>query len=921
MFFYWFFHWFWWFFPCFYWFSNLFLLIFPLFLLIFPMFFIDFSNVFIDFTNVFLHFSTVFLHVSNVFMWFLHCFYGYFQCFCWFFMDFPMFFFDVSNVFIDCSIDFDDFSHVFIDFPICFIDFSTVFIDFSIDFVDFSDVFIDFTNVFLCFSTVFLHVSNVFMWFLHCFYGYFQCFCWFFMDFPMFFFDFSNVFPLFLWLVPMTPSDGPGGNRYPPSPNCNTVHNPAKPPSRNTLSPRGERDLRTTVQLCPPDPLFSLRSHKATSQPAGLPFVMKFCNHPRRRNRSPRRCHLFLVPKPSANRRMRASVETSCSSLKCLNFRHQRASIFRICAVNGGPASPRVSSASIVQRGQVHWNAQDLKIFLRRLDGFNSSSSLMYEMQTSSPSVMDLRAMKRISLSALVRMAAFGLQLWFAQATCSKRAAESWMRPEQQTSRMERSWSSCFWNASSSILTPGGRFVGQYNLRIFCCTARGNMSKADIAFCAVSKAPVDPRSQTSNGFSLSITSPALTLLVAWSFLGPRLVPCLASPPIPSIPSISSLISSLTTFSLCADRPTMDRMDPAIVRAEQIRLVWLRPLRLRPHSVHFHRLADLHGDLVSHGRGSATASIAYQSQKHVHIWAVLHSFAFFSDFPKHVRRNILLRALLLHLIICNRQIQVIEQARRRLKDVQTVDVTWCGQTMSEHLHWSKRGTPRVKARRFHPCRGSQWNLNRLPTSSNSVRFETVREPNRNQSKTIKVDLDTFGLIWSDMSRLRWPIPTLKELFDQFRCIWEVLCTRCSISCSTSLRATEKCCATAAVLCYSCYQLLSAAISCYQLSTLEQNQRCVWFWTNHPLTVHLYLQCWQNNARDFRSAKCCLVLASGHAERATKLGGIPQDRYRTRTLHGTYWHMTFTWHAHGIHIIAESSNFHADSSPTCSCIFLC
>ena len=90
----------------------------------------------------------------------------------------------------------------------------------------------------------------------------------------MFFFDFSNVFPLFLWLVPMTPSDGPGGNRYPPSPNCNTVHNPAKPPSRNTLSPRGERDLRTTVQLCPPDPLFSLRSHKATSQPAGLPFVI-----------------------------------------------------------------------------------------------------------------------------------------------------------------------------------------------------------------------------------------------------------------------------------------------------------------------------------------------------------------------------------------------------------------------------------------------------------------------------------------------------------------------------------------------------------------------------------------------------------------------------------------------------------------------
>ena len=91
----------------------------------------------------------------------------------------------------------------------------------------------------------------------------------------MFFIDFSNVFPLFLWLVPMTPSDGPGGNRYPPSPNCNTVHNPAKPPSRNTLSPRGERDLRATVQLCPPDPLFSLRSHKATSQPAGLPFVIK----------------------------------------------------------------------------------------------------------------------------------------------------------------------------------------------------------------------------------------------------------------------------------------------------------------------------------------------------------------------------------------------------------------------------------------------------------------------------------------------------------------------------------------------------------------------------------------------------------------------------------------------------------------------
>ena len=115
--------------------------------------------------------------------------------------------------------------------------------------------------MFLCdFYTVFMDISNVsvdFLWI-------FQCF----------FFDFSNVFPLFLWLVPMTPSDGPGGNRYPLSPNCNTVHNPAKPPSRNTLSPRGERDLRTTVQLCPPDPLFSLRSHKATSQPAGLPFVI-----------------------------------------------------------------------------------------------------------------------------------------------------------------------------------------------------------------------------------------------------------------------------------------------------------------------------------------------------------------------------------------------------------------------------------------------------------------------------------------------------------------------------------------------------------------------------------------------------------------------------------------------------------------------
>ena len=102
----------------------------------------------------------------------------------------------------------------------------------------------------------------------------FTLFLWIFPMFLLIFYGFSNVFPLFLWLVPMTPSDGPGGNRYPPSPNCNTVHNPAKPPSRNTLSPRGERDLRTTVHLCPPDPLFSLRSHKATSQPAGLPFVI-----------------------------------------------------------------------------------------------------------------------------------------------------------------------------------------------------------------------------------------------------------------------------------------------------------------------------------------------------------------------------------------------------------------------------------------------------------------------------------------------------------------------------------------------------------------------------------------------------------------------------------------------------------------------
>ena len=127
--------------------------------------------------------------------------------------------------------------------------------------------------MFFCIFPLFFFMFPMFLLILTLFLWIFPMFLLIFYGFSNVFFDFSNVFPLFLWLVPMTPSDGSGGNRYPPSPNCNTVHNPAKPSSRNTLSPRGERDLRTTVQLCPPDPLFSLRSHKATSQPAGLPFV------------------------------------------------------------------------------------------------------------------------------------------------------------------------------------------------------------------------------------------------------------------------------------------------------------------------------------------------------------------------------------------------------------------------------------------------------------------------------------------------------------------------------------------------------------------------------------------------------------------------------------------------------------------------
>ena len=136
-----------------------------------------------------------------------------------------------------------------------------------------------------------------------------------FYGFSNVFFDFSNVFPLFLWLVPLTPSDGPGGNRYPPSPNCNTVHNPAKPPSRNTLSPRGERDLRTTVHLCPPDPLFSLRSHKATSQPAGLPFVN--CKTPSPfgfgQTKGSACCPCFFANSQVLTATVQPQKETSCS--------------------------------------------------------------------------------------------------------------------------------------------------------------------------------------------------------------------------------------------------------------------------------------------------------------------------------------------------------------------------------------------------------------------------------------------------------------------------------------------------------------------------------------------------------------------------------------------------------------------------------
>ena len=77
-----------------------------------------------------------------------------------------------------------------------------------------------------------------------------------------------------------TPPNGPGGNRYPPSANCHTVHNPDNgfpgPPSAQGYS---EISCPKT-RLCPQTPLFSLRSQKATSQSSGLPFVIiKIPNH------------------------------------------------------------------------------------------------------------------------------------------------------------------------------------------------------------------------------------------------------------------------------------------------------------------------------------------------------------------------------------------------------------------------------------------------------------------------------------------------------------------------------------------------------------------------------------------------------------------------------------------------------------------
>ena len=63
---------------------------------------------------------------------------------------------------------------------------------------------------------------------------------------------------IMIWSTPLvsknTPPNGPGGNRYPPSPNCNTVHNPENG-SPGAPSPQGESEIfvpKTT--LCPQTP-------------------------------------------------------------------------------------------------------------------------------------------------------------------------------------------------------------------------------------------------------------------------------------------------------------------------------------------------------------------------------------------------------------------------------------------------------------------------------------------------------------------------------------------------------------------------------------------------------------------------------------------------------------------------------------------
>ena len=85
--------------------------------------------------------------------------------------------------------------------------------------------------------------------------------------FPLFFHGFTRFlhhFTLHSSLPKCTSEDGPGGNRTPPSPNCHLVHQPQNRPRRPPYSVGEVPQNGPFWSDRPPDPLFSLRSQRAT---------------------------------------------------------------------------------------------------------------------------------------------------------------------------------------------------------------------------------------------------------------------------------------------------------------------------------------------------------------------------------------------------------------------------------------------------------------------------------------------------------------------------------------------------------------------------------------------------------------------------------------------------------------------------------